>query len=127
LKHIRASNLGRADERKPGIIRAKEYSCHEEVFAVVFSEDELFGSWLLPFPALNQSMISNLSSADQGRHEAPAFHVYRNTLSKAWNDNKRHLKTAMDTGNPMNYDICKHMTFRLDVILTMEDGYFEPS
>jgi hypothetical protein len=61
---MKASSLGSADERKPGIIRAKAYSCYEEVFAVIFSKYELFGSGLLPLPALNQSMISNLLSAD---------------------------------------------------------------
>ncbi|KAG7403119.1 hypothetical protein Forpi1262_v018776 [Fusarium oxysporum f. sp. raphani] len=127
-KRTRASNPGHPDERKPGIIRAKAYSCHKEVFAVMFSEYELFGSGLLPLLALNQSMISDLSSADQGRHQAPTFHVHRNALSKAWDANKRHIKAAMDARNSTNYGIRKEMTFRLDVILTMwHDGYFEPS
>ncbi|KAH7187758.1 hypothetical protein DER44DRAFT_816409 [Fusarium oxysporum] len=127
-KHTRASNPGHPDEHKPGIIRAKAYSCHKELFSVMFSGYELFGSGHLPLLALNQSMISDLSSANQGRHQAPTFHVQRDALSKAWDANKRHLRAAMDTRNSTNYAIRKEMTFRLDTILTMwHDGYFEPS
>ncbi|KAK2468831.1 hypothetical protein H9L39_19593 [Fusarium oxysporum f. sp. albedinis] len=67
-KHTRASKPGHPDAHKPGIIRAKAYSCHKELFSVMFSGYELFGSGHLPLLALNQSMISDLSSANQGRH-----------------------------------------------------------
>ncbi|KAJ0130330.1 CocE/NonD family hydrolase [Fusarium oxysporum f. sp. albedinis] len=99
-KHTRASKPGHPDAHKPGIIRAKAYSCHKELFSVMFSGYELFGSGHLPLLALNQSMISDLSSANQA---------------------------AMDTRNSTNYAIRKVMTFRLEAILTMwHDGYFEP-
>ncbi|KAH8657227.1 hypothetical protein BGZ61DRAFT_500066 [Ilyonectria robusta] len=76
-KRTRASNPGHPDERKPGIILAKAYNCNKELFSVMFSDYDLFGSGFLPLLALNEEMINDFSSANQGRirHPPPGFNV----------------------------------------------------
>ncbi|KAM6514439.1 hypothetical protein FALCPG4_015576 [Fusarium falciforme] len=127
-KRTRASNPGHPDERKPGIIRAKAYSCNKEIFSVMSSDYDLFGSGSLPLLALNEEMIHDLSSANQGRHQAPTFRLQRNSLVKAWEANKRHLRAISNTKALASYGVRREMTFRLDAILTMwHRGYFQPN
>ncbi|EEU34796.1 uncharacterized protein NECHADRAFT_79762 [Fusarium vanettenii 77-13-4] len=130
-KRTRASNPGHPHERKPGVIRAKAYSCHKELFSVMFSDYDLFGLGFLPLLALDEGMINDLSSAtgNQGRHQAPnTTQVRRDALLKAWEANKRHLRATSDARALANYGIRKEMTFRLDVIVRMwHRGYFEPN
>ncbi|KAJ0126732.1 hypothetical protein HZ326_30164 [Fusarium oxysporum f. sp. albedinis] len=124
-KRTRASNPGHPHERKPGVIRAKAYSCHKELFSVMFSDYDLFGSGFLPLLALDEGMINDLSSAtgNQGRHQAPNT---TQVLLKASEANKRHLRATSDARALANYGIRKEMTFRLDVIVRMwHRGYFE--
>ncbi|KAJ0136986.1 putative RNA-binding protein [Fusarium oxysporum f. sp. albedinis] len=55
-------------------------------------------------------MISDLSSANQGRHQASTSHVNRDALSKVWDASKRHIRVAMDTINSKKYGIRKGLT-----------------
>ncbi|KAH6983819.1 hypothetical protein EDB80DRAFT_875320 [Ilyonectria destructans] len=90
----------------PGIILAKAYNCNKELFSVMFSDYDLFGSGFLPLLALNEEMINDLSSATQGRHQAPTSRF--NALA--------------------SYGIRREMTFRLDAIFSMwHRGYFQPN
>jgi hypothetical protein len=43
----------------------------QELFSVMFSNYELFGSGFLPLLALNEGMINDLSSTNQGRRPGP--------------------------------------------------------
>ncbi|KAK2469518.1 hypothetical protein H9L39_18789 [Fusarium oxysporum f. sp. albedinis] len=101
-KRTRASNPGHPHERKPGVIRAKAYSCHKELFSVMFSDYDLFGSGFLPLLALDEGMINDLSSAtgNQGRHQAPNT---TQVLLKASEANKRHLRATSDARALANY------------------------
>ncbi|KAH6949415.1 hypothetical protein BKA56DRAFT_626373 [Ilyonectria sp. MPI-CAGE-AT-0026] len=118
-KRTQASNPGHPDERKPGIIRAKAYNCNKELFSVIFSNYNLFGSGFLPLLALNEEIINNLLSANQGRHQAPTSRLQRSSLVKAWEANKRHLRAISNTKALASYGVRREMTFRLDAILTM--------
>ncbi|KAG7419115.1 putative AC9 transposase [Fusarium oxysporum f. sp. rapae] len=53
-KRTRATNPGHPHERRPGVIRAKAYGCHKELFSVMFSDYEIFGSGFLPLLALSE-------------------------------------------------------------------------
>ncbi|KJZ70175.1 hypothetical protein HIM_10435 [Hirsutella minnesotensis 3608] len=44
----RASNPGHPDEHRPSIIRAKAYNCNKEIFYVMFSDYNMFGSTFFP-------------------------------------------------------------------------------
>ncbi|KAH7464116.1 hypothetical protein FOMA001_g17989 [Fusarium oxysporum f. sp. matthiolae] len=128
-KRTRATNPGHPHERRPGVIRAKAYSCHKELFSVMFSDYEIFGSSFLPLLALSEGMLSDLSANNRGRRQASnTTQIRRGALLKAWEANKRHLRATSNTTALANYDIRKEMTFRLDVILRMwHRGYFEPN
>lgn len=128
-KRTRATNPGHPDERRPGVIRAKAYSCHKELFSVMFSDYEIFGSGFLPLLALSEGMLSDLSANNRGRRQASnTTQIRRGALLKAWEANKRHLRATSNTTALANYGIRKEMTFRLDVILRMwHRGYFEPN
>ncbi|OBS15084.1 hypothetical protein FPOA_14096 [Fusarium poae] len=69
-KCTRATNPGHPHERRPGVIRAKAYSCHKELFSVMFSDYEIFGSCFLPLLALSEGMLSDLSANNRGRRQA---------------------------------------------------------
>lgn len=128
-KRTRATNPGHPHERRPGVIRAKAYSCHKELFSVMFSDYEIFGSSFLPLLALSEGMLSDLSANNRGRRQASnTTQIRRGALLKAWEANKRHLRATSNTTALANYGIRKEMTFRLDVILRMwHRGYFEPN
>jgi hypothetical protein len=128
-KRTRASNPGHPHERRPGVIRAKAYSCHKELFSVMFSDYEIFGSGFLPLPALSEDILNDLSADNQGRRQAAnTTQIRRGALVKAWEANKRHLRATSNTRALASYGIRKEMTFRLDVILKMwHRGYFEPN
>ncbi|KAH7155902.1 hypothetical protein EDB81DRAFT_854166 [Dactylonectria macrodidyma] len=70
----------------------------------------------------------DLSSSNQGNREAPITQLSRESILKAWNANKRHLRAVSDNKSLGNYGIRKEMTFRLDTVLTMwAGGYFNPN
>jgi hypothetical protein len=128
-KRTRATNPGHPHERRPGVIRAKAYSCHKELFSVMFSDYEIFGSGFLPLLALSEGMLSDLSANNRGRRQASnTTQIRRGALLKAWEANKWHLRATSNSTALGNYGVRKEMTFRLDVILRMwHRGYFEPN
>ncbi|KAF5723793.1 hypothetical protein FMUND_1476 [Fusarium mundagurra] len=128
-KRTRATIPGHPNERRPGVIRAKAYSCHKELFSVMFSNYEIFGPGFLPLLALNEGMLNDLSADNRGRRQASnTTQIRRGALLKAWEANKRHLRATSNTRALANYGIRKAMTFRLDAILSMwHRGYFEPN
>lgn len=127
-KAARGVNPGHPEQSLPAIIRGKAYNCNKEQASVMFSNYQLFQSGFLPLLALNEGMIKDLSSTNQGNQEAPMTQLSRESILKAWNANKRHLRAISDKKSLANYGIRKEMTFRLDTILTMwAGGYFNPN
>jgi len=127
LKPTRTANAGHPEARAAGIIRAKAYDCHKELFGVMYSDYQLFGSSFLPLLAFDQGMIQDLSSASQGRDRASVTQLNRASIARAWEANKRHLRAISEARVPANYGIRKEVTFRLDAVLTMWDrGALDP-
>ncbi|KAL6409105.1 hypothetical protein AUP68_05475 [Ilyonectria robusta] len=54
-KPTRTANVGHPGAREPGIIRAKAYNCHKELFGVVYGDHRLFGSGRLPLLAFDEA------------------------------------------------------------------------
>ncbi|KAH7115723.1 hypothetical protein EDB81DRAFT_611081, partial [Dactylonectria macrodidyma] len=127
-KPTRTANAGHPEARAPGIIRAKAYNCYKELFGVMYSDYQLFGSSFLPLLAFDQGMIQDLSSASQGRDRASVNQLNRNSIARAWEANKRHLRAISEARVPANYGIRKEVTFRLDAVLAMwGNGAFDPA
>lgn len=120
-KPSRNANAGHPDVHTPGIIRAKAYNCQKELFGVMYSDYQLFGSGSLPLLALESDMVSELSASSQGHHRASTtnYHHHRNHLREAWEANKRHLYAIAKASMAANYGVRKEVTFRLDAILAL--------
>ncbi|KAH6982586.1 hypothetical protein EDB80DRAFT_824530, partial [Ilyonectria destructans] len=130
VKPTQTANAGHPEARAPGIIRAKasqSNNCHKELFGVMHSDYQLFGSGFLPLLAFDEGMIRDLSSASQGRHRASTTQLDRTSIARAWDANKRHLRAISEARVPANYGIRKEVTFRLDAVLAMwGNGAFDP-
>ncbi|KAH7142563.1 hypothetical protein B0J13DRAFT_636000 [Dactylonectria estremocensis] len=120
-------NLGYPDNRQTGIVRAKAYSSNKELFAVMFSNYNLFGSGFLPLLALDEGMIQDLALMTQDRQRAYVSQLNRTSLLRAWEANKRHLQAISNPKALTNYGLRKEVTFSLAPILMMlADGFFDP-
>jgi hypothetical protein len=112
--------------REPAVIRAKAYNCNKELFSVMYSNYRLFGSGYLPLLAFDDEMIKDLSSSSQSRERGSKTQLSRGAIMKAWNANKRHLRSVSDPNMLSNYGIRKEVTLRFDIILVMwASGYFQ--
>ncbi|KAH7117488.1 hypothetical protein EDB81DRAFT_767268 [Dactylonectria macrodidyma] len=126
-KSTKKSNPGHPHPIEPAIIRAKAYNCNKEMFAVMYSDYRLFGSGFLPLLSLSEEMIDEFWSSSHNRQRASVTRISRNSLLRAWEANKRHLRSILQTKPLANYGIRKEVTFRLETILAMWDrGYFNP-
>ncbi|RTE68758.1 hypothetical protein BHE90_016864, partial [Fusarium euwallaceae] len=126
-KSSRRSNPGHPEARSPGVIRAKAYNCSKELFGVMFSDYQLFGSGLLPLLAFDEGMLKDLAATDQSRQRAFVSQLSRSRLLDAWDANKRHVRAVSSSKRHSNFGIRKEVTFRLDVILAMwAGGRLEP-
>ncbi|KAI3573948.1 hypothetical protein IWW34DRAFT_671861 [Fusarium oxysporum f. sp. albedinis] len=111
--------------RDPAVIRAKAYNCNKELFSVMYSNYRLFGSGYLPLLAFDDDMIKDLSSSSQSRERGSKTQLSRGAILKAWNANKRHLRSVSNPNMLSNYGIRKEVTLRFDIILVMwASGYF---
>ncbi|KAJ0140644.1 hypothetical protein HZ326_16483 [Fusarium oxysporum f. sp. albedinis] len=111
--------------RDPAVIRAKAYNCNKELFSVMYSNYRLFGSGYLPLLAFDDDMIKDLSSSSQSRERGSKTQLSRGAILKAWNANKRHLRSVSNPNTLSNYRIRKEVTLRFDIILVMwASGYF---
>ncbi|KAL6406261.1 hypothetical protein AUP68_10432 [Ilyonectria robusta] len=112
--------------REPAVIHAKAYNCNKELFSVMYSNYRLFGSGYLPLLAFDDEMINDLSSSSQNRERGSKTQLSRGAILKAWNANKRHLRSVSDPKVLSNYGVRKEVTLRFDIILMMwASGYFQ--
>ncbi|EEU34826.1 uncharacterized protein NECHADRAFT_88406 [Fusarium vanettenii 77-13-4] len=126
-KSSRKSNPGHPEARSPGVIRAKAYNCSKELFGVMFSDYQLFGSGFLPLLAFDEGMLKDLAATDQSRQRAFVSQLSRSRLLDAWDANKRHMRAVSSSRIHANFGVRKEVTFRLDVILAMwASGRLEP-
>ncbi|OAQ71918.1 hypothetical protein VFPPC_12036 [Pochonia chlamydosporia 170] len=126
-KRTSAPNIGHPDSRKLGVCRFKAYDCGKDLFKDVGNKYCLFSSPSLPQLALDQNMIQDLDSMTKSRANMYTSQHSRESIFRAWEANKRHIKAISDPHALTNYGIRKEATFRLDTILTMwNDGYFDP-
>ncbi|WKT53995.1 hypothetical protein QSH57_004579 [Fusarium oxysporum f. sp. vasinfectum] len=126
IKATGAVTPGCPRSREPAVIRAKAYNCNKELFSVMYSNYRLFGSGYLPLLALDDEMIDDLSSSSQSRERGTRTQLSRAAILKAWNANKRHLRSVSDPKMLSNYGVRKEVTLRFDIILMMwSNGYFQ--
>ncbi|KAH6984194.1 hypothetical protein BKA56DRAFT_642522 [Ilyonectria sp. MPI-CAGE-AT-0026] len=126
LKATGAVTPGCPRSREPAVIRAKAYNCNKELFSVMYSNYRLFGSGYLPLLAFDNEMINDLSSSSQNRKRGSKTQLSRGAILKAWNANKRHLRSVSDPKVLSNYGVRKEVTLRFDIILMMwASGYFQ--
>ncbi|KNB20547.1 hypothetical protein FOXG_17463 [Fusarium oxysporum f. sp. lycopersici 4287] len=110
----------------PAVIRVKAYNCNKELFSVMYSNYRLFGSGYLPLLEFDDEMIDDLSSSSQSRERGTRTQLSRAAILKAWNANKRHLRSVSDPKMLSNYGVRKKVTLRFDIILIMRsNGYFQ--
>ncbi|KAI5456256.1 hypothetical protein BGZ63DRAFT_435853, partial [Mariannaea sp. PMI_226] len=127
VKPTRTANLGHSESRQLGIPRAKAYNCNKEIYSVIYNDYYLFSSPSLPYLALQDNLIQDLSTMSRDRQRAHVVQLNRASLFQAWEANKRHLRAISDPQALTNYGIRKEVTFRLDTILTMFNrGFFHP-
>ncbi|KJZ69387.1 hypothetical protein HIM_11226 [Hirsutella minnesotensis 3608] len=127
LRRTKSPSLGHPSTGKTGVVRAKAYGSSKELFSVMFTNYNLFGSGFLPLLALDEPMIRDLASMTQDRQRAYETRLNRTSLLRAWEANKRHLKAISDPQALTNYGLRKEVTFRLDVVLKMwARGCFDP-
>ncbi|KAH6959559.1 hypothetical protein BKA56DRAFT_561910 [Ilyonectria sp. MPI-CAGE-AT-0026] len=126
IKATGAVTPGCPRSREPAVIRAKAYNCNKELFSVMYSNYRLFGSGYLPLLAFDDEMIDDLSSSSQSRERGTRTQLSRAAILKAWNANKRHLRSVSDPKMLSNYGVRKEVTLRFDIILMMwANGYFQ--
>ncbi|KAL9563949.1 hypothetical protein ACKAV7_011984 [Fusarium commune] len=126
IKATGAVTPGCPRSREPAVIRAKAYNCNKELFSVMYSNYRLFGSGYLPLLAFDDEMIDDLSSSSQSRKRGTRTQLSRAAILKAWNANKRHLRSVSDPKMLSNYVVRKEVTLRFDIILMMWTiGYFQ--
>ncbi|KAI8654221.1 hypothetical protein NCS56_01378800 [Fusarium sp. Ph1] len=125
IKATGAVTPGCPRSREPAVIRAKAYNCNKELFSVMYSNYRLFGSGYLPLLAFDDEMIDDLSSSSQSRERGTRTQLSRAAILKAWNANKRYLRSVSDPKMLSNYGVRKEVTLRFDIILMMwANGYF---
>lgn len=124
---MRSQNAGHPDCRQPAIIRAKAYNCSKELFSVMHSSYGLFTSSSLPLLALHQDMIQDLDSMTKDRERVFTTRRSRDSILRAWEANKRHVRAISDPRVVMNYGARKEVTFCLGTILQeWSNGSFDP-
>ncbi|KJZ69787.1 hypothetical protein HIM_10826 [Hirsutella minnesotensis 3608] len=117
-----ATDPGNPDCTKSGVLRAKAYNCSKELFSVMFSDYQTFGSQHLAALALPDEMISHLFAAGHNTSGAVSGAPSREKIQRAWDANKRHLHAVSSNTKVAHcYAVRKEITFRLDVILCMHD------
>lgn len=120
-----SANAGHPDTRRPGIIRAKAYG-GREIFAVIYSDYDLFGSPSLPQLALDQDMIQNLDKMTKSRNRVYMTRRSRESIHQAWEANRRHVRAIANPQSLTKYGNRNGVTFCLDTILKMwRDRYFD--
>ncbi|KAK2122396.1 hypothetical protein NOF04DRAFT_1281893 [Fusarium oxysporum II5] len=83
----------------------------------MYSNYRLFGSGYLPLLAFDDDMIKDLSSSSQSCERGLKTQLSRGAILKAWNANKRHLRSMSNPNILSNYGIRKEVTLRFDIIL----------
>lgn len=126
-KPTRKPNIGHPDSRQLGVCRFKAYDCGKDLFKDVGNNYCPFSAPSLPQLALDQKMIQDLDSMTKPRGSTYTTPHSRESIFRAWEANKRHMKAIADPQALTNYGIRKEATFRLDTILTMwSKGHFDP-
>ncbi|KJZ72140.1 hypothetical protein HIM_08405 [Hirsutella minnesotensis 3608] len=98
-----------------------------QIFSVMFSDYNMFGSTYFPLLALNEEMIHDLSAITENHKRLSTHQINRSHLMEAWEANKRHLKAISHPQALTSYGIRKEVTFRLDAVLKLwQESYFDP-
>ena len=126
VRRTKAPNVAHPASLQTGIARAKAYAAVKEEVGAMFSSYGIFSSAFLPLLALDEDMMRDLAAVSK-RDCGYETRVNRQSLHKAWEANKRHVRTVANPKTLRNYSLRKEVTFRLDAVLTMwSRGAFDP-
>ncbi|KJK85498.1 hypothetical protein H633G_10655 [Metarhizium anisopliae BRIP 53284] len=115
-------NAGHPDCRQLGTILAKTYSCNKELFGVMFSHYGFYNSPHLALMALTQDMIQDLDSMTKDRERVFTTRRCRESISRAWEANRRHVEAISDSRSGIDYGARKEVTFCLGTPRNCEQG-----